>query len=33
MSIRLEYEVSKEKGGQYYVHLWGCPHSAIKGSY
>ena len=24
---------TKEKGGQYYVHPWGCPHSAIKGSY
>lgn len=31
--VRLEYEVAKEKGGQYYVHPWGCPSSAIKGSF
>jgi len=31
--VRLEYEVAKEKGGQYYVHPWGCPSSAVKGSF
>ena len=29
----LQYHVSKEKGGQYYVHPRGCPSLAVKGSY
>lgn len=29
----LDYEVSKEKGGQYYVHPAGHPELPIKGSF
>lgn len=29
----IEYEVSKEKGGQYYAHPAGHPEQPIKGSY
>ena len=28
----IEYEVSKEKGGQYYAHPAGHPEQPIKGS-
>lgn len=29
----LEYDVSKEKGGQYYVHPAGHPERPVKGSF
>ena len=29
----IDYEVSKEKGGQYYAHPAGHPEQPIKGSY
>lgn len=29
----IEYDVSKEKGGQYYVHPAGRPEQPIKGSF
>ncbi len=31
--MRLPYEVSKEKGGRYYVHPFGVPSSPVKGSF
>lgn len=29
----MDYEVSKEKGGQYYAHPSGKPNQPIKGSF
>lgn len=29
----MKYEVSKEKGGQYYAHPQGEPTNAVKGSF
>lgn len=31
--MRLAYEVSKEKGGRYYVHPFGVPSDPVKGSF
>ena len=31
--MRLAYEVSKERGGRYYVHPFGVPSSPVKGSF
>ena len=31
--MRLSYEVSKEKGGRYYVHPFGVPSDPVKGSF
>jgi hypothetical protein len=31
--MRLAYEVSKEKGGRYYVHPFGVPSDPVKGSH
>lgn len=29
----IDYEVAKQKGGQYYCHPVGLPHQPVKGSF